>query len=50
MLAAAAFLVLTAPAAPPAPPPLPKMPPFLIILPDEPRPQAKRRPTYRPVH
>ena len=46
----ALILALTAPAAPPAPPSPPKLPPFLIILPDEPRPQAKRRPTYRPVH
>ncbi|WP_181017332.1 hypothetical protein [Methylobacterium sp. V23] len=47
---AAAILMLTAPAAPPVPPSPPKLPPFLIILPDEPRLHATRRPTSPTVH
>ena len=47
---AVAILTLSAPAAPPAPPSPPKLPPFLLVLPREPRIETPRRPTYRPVH
>ncbi|MBA9067439.1 hypothetical protein FHR71_001169 [Methylobacterium sp. RAS18] len=36
--------------APPPPSSPPKLPPFLFVLPPEPRIEDRKRPTYRPLH